>query len=412
MRILLISYHTCPLASLEGKETGGMNVYVLELAKALGRAGHQVDMVTRAAAPDNPEKVEIAPGVRLFHLPAGPLEPVHKKLLPKFIEEFSANISNLVKNNDLEYDVIHAHYYLSGLVAQQLHQIKGCDCPVVMTFHTLALMKNLVGRSEGEKEDQFRVSSEQQLVKFVNKIISPTSIERDYLQYLYDTDVSKITVISPGVDTQHFTHQDQQLAKQAIGAEPDHKVLLFVGRIEPLKGIDALLYAMKILKIRLPKLEICLWIVGGDISQPVSEWSQELQRLEIIRRELQLESSVHFVGQQPQEKLPSYYNAADLLVMPSHYEAFGMVALEAMACGTPVITSNVAGIATLIDQEHEEIITTANNPLLLASQIEYLLTHPKEYQHIQQSLLKKAEGLDWSIIAQKISAVYQAAQDL
>lgn len=405
-KILMISYHTCPLASQEGKETGGMNVYVLELAKSLGAAGHQVDLVTRSQAPDNQREIAVSPGVRLFHLPAGPQATLPKKEMVQYLPEFVKEVQRVITTQDTPYSVMHAHYYLSGLAALELKKTTPA-LPVLMTFHTLALMKNLVGRTEGEKEDMARIEAEIQLVQEVDAIISPTTVEQEYLHYLYSADPDKITVISPGVDTKHFHQFDQAEAKCQVGADLDHKVLLFVGRIEPLKGIDALLYALKILKVKKPDLHVCLWIVGGDVSEPVSEWSSELRRLEQLRRELKLETSVLFKGQQPQEKLPCYYNAADLLVMPSHYEAFGMVALEAMACGTPFITSNVTGVSTLIDEEHTEIITTANHPLLLAEQIEYVLTNPEVYEKVQRDLIHKAQDLDWSVVSKKILQVYQ-----
>lgn len=404
--ILMISYHTCPLASIEGKETGGMNVYVLELAKALGAAGHTVDMVTRAQASDNARQVEVAPGVRLFHLPAGPLEVLSKKEMFQHIDAFTEEVWKLLGELQVTYNVVHAHYYMSGLVALGLKE-RGLSQPIAMTFHTLALMKNLVGRSEGEKEDFARIEAEEKLVHAVDRIISPTTTEQDYLNYLYAADVNKIAIVSPGVNTEYFKDTPKDAAKSAINASPEDKVLLFVGRIEPLKGIDTLLYAVKILSVRRPEIKLCLRIVGGDVSQPVAVWTGELQRLEQLRRALKLETAVTFEGQQPQEKLPDYYNAAELLIMPSHYEAFGMVALEAMACGTPVITSNVTGVSTILDDEHEEIITTANNPLLLASQIEYLLTHPDKYQEIQNSLLEKAAEFSWTHIARQIVDVYQ-----
>jgi D-inositol-3-phosphate glycosyltransferase len=203
----------------------------------------------------------------------------------------------------------------------------------------------------------------------------------------------------------------RQQAKARLGIPPDEQIILFCGRIEPLKGIDMLLYAMKILVEKNPRLKVCLWIIGGDVSQKPEQWSQELQKLEELRNILGLRTVVNFAGQQPQEVLPDYYNAADVVVMPSHYESFGMVAAEAMACGTPVITTNVAGISSLIDEKHELLLTSVNNPLLLASQMELLLTDEAKRKQISQEVYHKVQDLNWPSITTKIIQLYEAALD-
>src|SRR5260221_172556 len=184
---------------------------------------------------------------------------------------------------------------------------------------------------------------------------------------------------------------DQIKAKQKIDADLSHRIVLFVGRIEPLKGIDGLIYAIKILLKKNPNQQVCLWIVGGDISQHTKEWSSELQKLEKLRELLQMPAIVRFAGRQSQEQLHYYYNAADVVVMPSHYESFGMAAAEAMACGTPVIMTNVTGISRLLDEKHTGLVTTVNNPLLLASQIEHVLENQTSHGLVAQELMKKVQ---------------------
>jgi len=387
-----------------------MNVYVLELAKQLARLGHSVDVFTRCQDPTNPAIVEVSKGFRLLHIPAGPQKNLAKKLLVEFIPEFIANVTQFCQTNALSYDIMHCHYYMSGIAGQQLqHRLghHGKSLPMISTFHTLALMKNLVARGDLEREDHLRIDAELEMVKHSAKIIAPSESDASYLEYLYEANPEKIVVIPPGVDTTVFHPIDKAEARQFVGASMEEKIVMFVGRIEPLKGIDMLMYAIKILSRDEPELPIKLYIVGGDVSQPVSLWSAELQKLDQVRQVLRIPEIVHFVGQKPQHELAYYYNAADILVMPSHYESFGMAALEAMTCGVPVITTNVAGISGLIDERKRALLTSVNNPLLLASQMRYLLTHPKTHAQISEELKEKVLNLDWGTVAEQIAKVYQ-----
>jgi D-inositol-3-phosphate glycosyltransferase len=407
-RIAMISYHSCPLSSKEGKTTGGLEIYVLELSKALAKKGIAVDMFTRSQDENDPLIEEVAPNLRLFHLPAGPKKRIEKKQLLQYIPEYIDVFTSFVEERKLEYDVLHCHYYMSGLIGLEINKRREKKLPLVMYFHTLALMKNLVARDELEKEEIERIQAEYTIVKEATRIITPTDSEMSYLEYLYQADKNKITIIPPGVDTSFFKPMDQAIAKQKIGAKPTEKILLFVGRIEPLKGLDMLMYALKVLIMQNPDLYVSLWIVGGDISQPQELWSHQLQMLQQLKEVLHLSTRVKFVGMKRQEELPDYYNAAEMVIMPSHYESFGMVTLEAMACGTPVITTNVAGVSQLIDKKHGALITSVNNPLLLASQIKYLLTDEAAHTQISAELREKASGLSWDVIVNKNIKVYES----
>lgn len=402
--IALISYHTCPLASEEGKETGGMNVYVLELGKRLAARGLNVDAFTRSQDPTNQEIVPVVPGFRVVHLPAGPQAVLPKKELYQYIPQFVERFLNFAEEQDIRYEVLDCHYYLSGLIGLEIQ--KRQRQPLIMTFHTLALMKNLVARDDLERDSRERIEAEFTLVRQADVIAAPSHNDREYLEYLYEADTSKIRIIHPGVDLALFRPLPQSEAKAHIGADDDARILLFVGRIEPLKGIDGLLYAMKILTSRSPDLNVCLWIVGGDVSQPVNQWSKELQKLEQLRQVLNLHSMVRFVGQRPQHELPYYYNSAEMVVMPSHYESFSMTAAEAMACGVPVITTNVAGVSMLMDDQREALITSANNPLLLAQKIEQLLLQPEMRQSLRDELRENVETLTWETTADAIIDIY------
>lgn len=405
-RIAMISMHTCPLASEEGKETGGMNVYVLKLSEELAKKGIAVDIFTRSQDTKQPYIVNVLPLLRVIHLKAGPHSPVAKNELLSYLPEFIDNFFQFQKDDMVTYDLIHCHYYLSGMAGLKIKQQGNLLIPVFYTFHTLGLMKNLVAREQTEKEETERISAEFSILRSVDGVIATSSSEKEYLQYLYGGDVKKIFVVFPGVDTKHFKPMDKTEAKEKIHAPKEHKMILFVGRIEPLKGIDSLLYALKILVTKRPHLKTCLWIVGGDISQKTISWSRELQKLEHVRHMLTLTTSVKFVGQRHQQDLPFYYNAAEIVVMPSHYESFGMAALEAMACGVPVITSNVSGIADIFDQKMEQFLTSVNNPLLLSAQMEQLLLDESIHQKASREVYQTVQHFTWEHVASEIVNIY------
>lgn len=391
MNIAMISYHTCPLASLEGKQTGGMNIYVLELSRALARLGNSVDVYTRSHEANDELIVSPEPNLRVMHLTAGPRESLPKKNLVRYIPQFVRAYTAFVRKEGIAYDVVHAHYYQSGLA------VIGMGVPFVMTFHTLGLMKNLVARTTAEKESGTRIQAEFLLIRRAAVIIASSASDRSYMAHLYGVPNKKISVVTPGIDTRLFRPMEKRIARRYIHADPGHKIVLFVGRIEPLKGIDSLLYAIKILKSRNPDESICLWVVGGNVL------SRTLQDLSRLQKTLSLETNVRFVGLQKQSELPYYYNAADVVVIPSHYESFGMSAFEAISCGVPVITSNVAGISGLLSDEFPSPITSVNNPLLLASQIRKVLKNPSSARRSSGMLSNHT----WSGVAARMLSVYK-----
>lgn len=405
LNLAIFSFHTCPLASSEGKETGGLNVYVLETARELGKMGLVVDMFTRSQNALEPHIVQVSPNVRLIHLVAGPEKPIPKKLLLPYIKTFTSAFFEFSGKNKFKYDVLHCHYYLSGLAG--LIVKKKLNIPLIISFHTLALMKNLVGRSMDEKEEKERIEAETELVRESDEVIASSANDKAYLKYLYDCPPQKIHIASPGVDTSLFYPMSKGKARKVTGVGKNSKIILAVGRMEPLKGFDALLYALKILLVRRPELKdkLNLWIIGGDTSEPVKLWSGELKHLERLQRELGLTARVKFVGKKTQKELRYFYSAADVVVMPSHYESFGMVALEAMACGTPVIISNVSGVSDLVSSESAGLVTTVNNPLLLAEQIEALITKENS-RLVHKKAENKAKKFTWKETAQNLSRVY------
>ncbi len=405
-RIAMISMHTCPLAFEEGKETGGMNVSVMELSRALVKMGHIVDVYTRIQSDKSEKIVKVMENFRVIHVAAGPTHTTKKDLI-NYVSEFAKNIAEFMQTNQISYDLFHSHYYLSGLTALTLKKQYGIHIPHIATFYTLAMMKNLVARTELEREETARITAEKEIALSADLLLAPCTVEKDYLHYLYNAPLDHIAIVSPGVNTSIFRPIDKKIARNHIHADMNHKIILFVGRIEPLKGIDTLLYAVKILKVKNPHQQICLCIVGGEKEQSAG-WRtkpKELEKLKDLQKILNIETSVTFIPQQSQTELPYYYNAADVVVMPSHYESFGMTALEAIACGTPVITTNVTGIATLIDGNYKKLIVPASNPLALASQIEKVLQQ-EENQNIQHQLTESIHNFTWDVVAKKIASCY------
>jgi D-inositol-3-phosphate glycosyltransferase len=405
MRIAFILYHTCPLALQEGLEAGGANIYVYEAAKALADLGIKVDAYTRSQASDNPEIVEVSENFRVIHLKAGPQADLDRKTVKESIPLFVDSFFEFTSRENLQYDLFDCHYYLSGIVAAQINTRLEKKLPTLQSFHTLALLKNLVARTKFEKESIERVYAEKDLVNNADLLIVPSENEKQYLKYFYEANESKTRVLIPGVNKSIFYPIDQNEAKEKIGANTDHKILMFVGRIKPLKGLDQLIYALKILKQKGMSQLPCLWIVGGDSKDDKEDVVEEIKNLKTLINFLELDSFVKFTSQKTQEELLYYYNAADILVMPSHYESFGMVSLEAMSCGTPVITTNVTGVSHLI--EDSDLLTSVNNPLDLAEKIKNLLEDDEYRSELSMDVVHATKDYSWENLGKQLIKEYE-----
>lgn len=408
-RVAMISYHTCPLATLGGKKTGGMNVYVRDFSRALAATGVQVDVFTRSQDDCQPRiKHDLGHGGRVIHIPAGPEQPIPVSATIAHLDEFVANILRFAEQEQAHYDLIHSHYWLSGLAGEELAAV--WKAPLVQMFHTLGHMKNQIARDDSERADQRRLDGETHLAHVADRLIAATPAEERQLVELYGADPAKISVISPGVDLAHFQPMSQALAKQMVGIPLQRKNILFAGRIEPLKGIDTLLEAMALLQARhsADLANTCVTIIGGD------PWSDslddEMERLQKMRLELGLDDLVTFAGARDQEILPYYYAAAEMVVMPSHYESFGMVALEAMAMGTPVIASEVGGLAYLVRDGFNGYLVPRRDPVALAARIQLLLNDRFRREHLSRQAIEWAQHYDWESIVQQMLAVYAAVQ--
>ncbi len=407
LNIAMLSYHTCPLATLGGKDTGGMNVYVAELTRQLGRDGIHVDVFTRSQDEHVPHVIHcLGYGNRVVHVPAGPENPLPKKELSSHIPTFAEEIKNFSLEKGIHYDLIHSHYWMSGLAAEQLKA--EWNVPVLQMFHTLGLMKNRIAQSSAEMEGEYRIDGECQVMQSADKIVAATQAEEAQLQFLYGVDEQKIITIPPGVDISRFYPIPDDEAKEAIGHHNCPRLLLFVGRIEPLKGVDTLIRALALVRESglLEKLCCSLAIIGGDPDAPSDQMTTEMARLRALCVDLKLEDVVVFLGKQAQETLPYYYSAADILIMPSYYESFGMVALEAMACGTPVIASQVGGLAFLVQDGITGYVVPGGDAAALSKKLTLLIQQPELRQRLGRQAAEYATWYSWDKIATRIRNVY------
>lgn len=402
----MLSYHTCPLATLGGKDTGGMNVYVRDLTRELGRLGIHVDVFTRSQNEHVPHVLhDLGFGNRVVHVPAGPEVPVPKSELAGYIPQFVDGICQFAKEKGIKYDLIHSHYWMSGLAAESLSDMWS-RIPILQMFHTLGEMKNRVARSEAEREGSYRLGGERKVIARADRIIAATPAEEAQLEWLYKADPLKVKIIPPGVDTSHFYPIPADEARQFIGLAPDDRMILFVGRIEPLKGVATLIQAVACLALKNLKEPVHLAVIGGDLESITEEMSDEMVRLQRLCDELTVGKMVVFLGKRVQDTLPYYYSAAEVVVMPSHYESFGMVALEAMACGTPVIASQVGGLAFLVQDGVTGYTVPAEDHIALCEKLTGLLGEESLRQQMGRNAAEYAQNYDWGKIAKQIVGVY------
>ncbi len=405
-RVTILSVHTCPLALLGGKKTGGMNVYVRDYSRELSRQGIQVDVFTRSQDDCQPMiKHDLGYGGRVIHIPAGPEKPIPIAHIINYLDEFVAGVLAFTNEEGIKYDLIHSHYWLSGLVAEKLRDVWGI--PFVHMFHTLGHMKNRIALSASERAPQERIDGEHRVIHAADRLIAATPAEEAQLNWLYDANMSKVRVVSPGVDLKRFSPIPTAQAKKAVGIPCSNKNIIFAGRIEPLKGVETLLRAMALIRNRHPELiqQVCVAIIGGD---PWAETPDaEMARLQELRAELGIIDTVAFLGAKDQEILPNYYAAAEMVIMPSHYESFGMVALEAMAMGTPVIASEVGGLAFLVRDNENGFHVPSRDPEALADRIYRLLTDEACRDRLGCQARYYALQYDWEIIVQRLLRVFE-----
>lgn len=394
LKIAMLSVHSCPTRRLGGKDTGGMSVYIRELARELGRRGHWVDVYTRAHDPADDQIVDLGENARLIHLEAGGVQDIHKLVVYSYLADLLCELELFTNRSGLQYDLIHSHYWLSGWLGRCIQ--RWWDVPHITMFHTLGAVKNTIG--VGEDEPELRIWAEKGLAKDCQRIIAATEKEKEDLIRYYDASPETIRVIPCGVNLDLFRPVDKGIARRQLGFDDD-SIILFVGRIDPLKGIDRLLMAMTYLDGRQgPRLVV----VGGD-----DDSEAELERLQQLSQELHVEDSVTFVGPVEQKELPCYYSAAQVCVIPSYHESFGLVALESLACGTPVVAAGVGGIEAVVRQGETGYVLKDNAPLRLADRIDALLSRPDAGAQSVSSTRASVLGFGWANIAEAIIEEYR-----
>tara|TARA_Y100000590_G_scaffold64799_4_gene69922 strand:- start:608 stop:1816 length:1209 start_codon:yes stop_codon:yes gene_type:complete len=392
LRVAFVSVHGCPNAKLGSKEAGGMNVYVRKVAVELGKLGMQVDIYTRYHG-DSDNSVEyLADKVRIIHINAG-YPHLAKNQIYDHLEEFTRNTIAYARSENIEYDLVQSHYWLSGRVGQLLSE--SWDIPHVTTFHTLADAK--VRSRSGEHEPEVRFESENNIIKSADLVVAFTDHERQLMARYHNVDPLKVEVIPCGVDTDLFNPIDRNVAKEKLGITAS-RVALYVGRIEPLKGLEILIRAVT--QIHSDE-GLSLIIVGGD-----PDADEEIIRLKQIILALRMESSISFIGAVDQQELPLYYNASDVLVIPSYYESFGLVALEAMACGIPVIASRVGGLPTTVKDSKTGYLVPWRCPDPFADKLQIILNNQSIHDAMSRSAIELSLQMKWSKVAEDLAEAY------
>lgn len=389
LRMALLSAHSCPAGALGTRDTGGMNVYIRELARELGREGHLVDVYTRAHGSREAQIVALGENARLVHLKAGENRKIKKAALYPRLPEFAANLESFVEEGDLRYDLVFSHYWLSGWLGEYLQQ--QWRVPHMVMFHTLGAAKNAI--AIGEAESELRIATERRLVETADHVIAATEKEKWTLARDYGCSASKVGVVPCGVDLELFRPVDKAVARRKLKLGSG-RMILCVGRMEPLKGIDNLLLAGSRLR-HIPGLRMLL--MGGDRYSLA-----EASRLKALANDLGLDGSVLFLGSVRQDLLPYFYSAADACVIPSHYESFSLVALESLACGTPVVATDVGDLKNIIHDGASGYVVPVNDPDELARGIESLLSWPSRDRESASVISASVRRFSWPNIATAI----------
>jgi D-inositol-3-phosphate glycosyltransferase len=413
-RLAVLSFHTSPLVQPGTGDSGGMNVYVRELVSALAQAGVPCDVYTRRWASDLPTEVLVEPGFRVVHVDAGPAAEVAKESLPSLVPAFSAGVIDAIRSGDGDTDALHANYWLSGVAGHAIkHEL---ELPLVSTFHTLARVKVEVD----EVESAERVAAEADVIRCSDAILASCAEEAEDLRRHYDAPLERIEIVPPGVDHAFFSPGDRDGARAALGwsrrgagESPrswrmsdvggrnavQHPVLLFVGRIQPLKGLDVAVAALA----QLARDDAELVVVGGPsgLSGP-----EELARVHALADDLGVRERIRFVPPQPHHLLSTWYRAADLVLVPSRSESFGLVALEAAACGTPVVASDVGGLRTIVADGRTGFLVEPRDPSAFAVAVDRLLADPALAEAMGAAGAERSRDFTWSTAAARLRRLY------
>ena len=398
--------HTSPLDQAGTGDAGGMNIYVVETAKKMADSGVKVDIFTRASKSGMPASVEIADGVTVKHLEVGPHEGLSKEELPGQISALTSEFMKFQKQLPKDYyDVIHSHYWISGQLGWMISEQTGI--PLIHTMHTMAKVKNL-NLAVGEKpEPHTRAIGEEQVVQAATGLIANTDAEAASLVSLYDACPDRVFVVAPGVDLQTFSPADgKAAARNRLNIAPDAIMLTFVGRVQPHKGPDVLLKAAAEMVMHTPHLraKLAVVIIGG-----ASGSVNELEKIKSLARFLKIEDIAHFIEPASREVLPDWYRASDLVCVPSYSESFGLVALEAQACGTPVVATAIGGLRTAVSDGISGSLVDGHDPKAWSAVISRLIMEPQRRLLLGMNAVEHASHFGWEATARKTLDVYDWA---
>jgi D-inositol-3-phosphate glycosyltransferase len=401
-RVAVLSVHTSPLDQPGTGDAGGLNVYVVETSRRLAELGVDVEIFTRATSRELPPSVELAPGVTVRHLTAGPFEGLGKDDLPGQLCALASGVLRAEAAHDPgHYDVVHSHYWLSGQVGWLASERWGA--PLVHTAHTLAKVKNLALADGDRPEPLARVVGEEQVVAAAHRLVVNTDAEARQLVELYDAEVDRVVTVAPGVDLEHFRPGPRDhtagSSRALVGVPPNDVLMLFVGRLQPLKAPDVLLRAAARLRQTRPDLQLHVAVLGGP-SGSHPDW------LPRLAADLGLADTVRFEAPSTAERLRDWYRAADVVAVPSYNESFGLVALEAQACGTPVVATDVGGLRTTVVDGVSGLLVPGHDAATWAAALARAVDRRPE---LSRAAVQHAARFSWDRTAAQLLATYRAA---
>lgn len=402
-RIAFISDHASPLAMLGGADSGGQNVYVDKITKELALLGYEIDIYTRWENEQMPQIVNVHNRVRVIHIKAGSISPIPKEKLLSHMNEFSENVLTFIRDEQITYHLVHANFFLSGMVAIQLKKELGV--PFVITFHALGKVRR-IHQKEADAFPDERFIIEEQIIKEADHIIAECPQDREDLIYYYHTHQDKLSIIPCGFDPHEFYPIDKRLARMTLGLPQDGKIILQLGRMVKRKGIDTVIKAIAILKKTYHE-PLHLIIVGGESDDPDPLLTPEIGRLQIIAKEYGVSELVTFIGRRGRELLKYFYNAADIFISTPWYEPFGITPLESMACGTPVIGSEVGGIKFTVLHGKTGFLIPPKDEQTLSSRMHELLTNEKLSHMFEENAIARVNSFfTWQTVAQSLASLY------
>jgi D-inositol-3-phosphate glycosyltransferase len=405
-RIAMLSAHTSPLEQPGDGDAGGMNVYVLELSRQLAARGIEVEIFTRATSRHQPAVHDVEPGILVHHVAAGPFEGLEKNDLPSQLCSFVRDVLRAeVEREPGHFDLVHSHYWLSGQVGTVARE--RWDVPLVHTMHTMAKVKNAMLAEGDAAEPIGRIYGEEEIVRLADRLIANTSEERRELIELYGAEPERVAVVHPGVDLDVFRPGRQDDARRRLGIDADAALLLFAGRIQPLKAPDVVLRAAAEMLRHDPSLRsrLVVAVVGGASGSGLDQPSA----LSDLGTALGIDDVVRFVPTVAQRELADWYAAASVVCVPSHNESFGLVAIEAQACGTPVVAARVGGLSTSVADGVTGVLIDGHDPVDYAAAIHHLLTDPDAREAMSHKAVRHAEGFGWDVTADRTLGVYAEA---